>query len=233
MKRNFIHYIMTAAVGMSLTACLSEKMIENPNTEESSVIVTDTENAIPGQILIKFHPQVSKILDEAQITKSIGGSGIISRSCIPSVDEVLDIISAYKLERVFPEIQNSKESSREAGLHLWYMVHFDESKDLNEVAVELSRLGEVSAIEFNREFHRNYNASARPVKMAEKAPTYESELPFKADPELAKQWHYVNTGDQDILVESEAGSDAGCLEAWKKCTGDPSVIVAIMDEGVD
>ena len=29
-----------------------------------------------------------------------------------------------------------------------------------------------------------------------------------------------------------AGLDAGCTEAWKKCTGDAGIIVAVMDEGV-
>lgn len=31
---------------------------------------------------------------------------------------------------------------------------------------------------------------------------------------------------------SEIGCDVGCMEAWKKCTGDPSIIVAVLDEGV-
>ena len=29
-----------------------------------------------------------------------------------------------------------------------------------------------------------------------------------------------------------AGCDVGCENAWEKCTGDPSIIVAVLDEGV-
>ena len=59
-----------------------------------------------------------------------------------------------------------------------------------------------------------------------------------SDPGLAYQWHYNNSGNnpfdnQNVLKNgSRTGSDVGCMEAWKKCTGDPSIIVAVLDEGV-
>ncbi len=38
------------------------------------------------------------------------------------------------------------------------------------------------------------------------------------------------------LNDNHAGAKAGCdvnaAEAWKTCTGDPSIIVAVLDEGV-
>ena len=52
------------------------------------------------------------------------------------------------------------------------------------------------------------------------------------DPQLSQQWGYINHGDQSILSPSIAGMDVGCAEAWKKCTGDNSIIVAVLDEGV-
>ena len=52
------------------------------------------------------------------------------------------------------------------------------------------------------------------------------------DPGLSKQWHYINDGDQTLVPNSKQGADVNCAEAWKKCTGDPSIIVAVMDEGV-
>ena len=36
----------------------------------------------------------------------------------------------------------------------------------------------------------------------------------------------------EIIAGSSAGCDTGCYEAWQKCTGDPSVIVAVLDDGV-
>lgn len=61
--------------------------------------------------------------------------------------------------------------------------------------------------------------------------TRAEELPFD-DPKLNKQWHYINTGDQTLTSPIRAGADVDCKEAWKLCTGDPSIIVAVVDEGV-
>ena len=61
--------------------------------------------------------------------------------------------------------------------------------------------------------------------------TRADELPFD-DPKLNKQWHYINTGDQTLTSPIRAGADVDCKEAWKLCTGDPSIIVAVVDEGV-
>ena len=55
------------------------------------------------------------------------------------------------------------------------------------------------------------------------------------DPELYRQWGYINRGGyafEKDWAKTIAGCDVGCEEAWKVCTGDPSIIVAVMDEGV-
>ena len=60
------------------------------------------------------------------------------------------------------------------------------------------------------------------------------------DPGFAYQWHYRNLGAGNYgfenLNDNNAGAEAGCdvnaLEAWKTCSGDPSIIVAVLDEGV-
>ena len=57
------------------------------------------------------------------------------------------------------------------------------------------------------------------------------------DPGLKHQWHYQNKGSyafvkEDRRAEAIAGSDVNCVEVWKSCKGDPSIIVAVLDEGV-
>lgn len=229
MKTKNRYYLLMLAFSLGLAACT-----EVPVTDEGSAptppatIVNDSSNAIPGQLLVKFRPEVSQMLDKAQATRSTGMAGCITRSGMPSVDEVLDIIGTYELERVFPEDRRNEERSRQAGMHLWYTVRFDEETELDRAAADMAKLGEVAKIEFNRELQRNYTGKAMPVTVRSEAVTTGGQ-PFN-DPQLPKQWHYINDGS---LLEMEAGADVGCLEAWKKCTGDPSVIVAVMDEGVD
>ena len=52
------------------------------------------------------------------------------------------------------------------------------------------------------------------------------------DPRLKDQWHYKNTGDESLVKPIKAGSDINLEPAWELCTGDPSIIVAVMDQGV-
>ncbi len=48
---------------------------------------------------------------------------------------------------------------------------------------------------------------------------------------LNKQWHYKNTGDETLVSPIKEGCDINVEPAWEFCTGDPSIIVAVMDEG--
>ena len=53
------------------------------------------------------------------------------------------------------------------------------------------------------------------------------------DPALKDQWNYKNTGDKNIATAAYAGADINVENVWKEITaGDPSIIVAVVDEGV-
>ena len=52
------------------------------------------------------------------------------------------------------------------------------------------------------------------------------------DPGLPNQWHYSNNGDKMFAATTAAGADINVPEAWKLTGGSPSIIVAIVDEGV-
>lgn len=87
------------------------------------------DGAADGELLIKFVPEMSEILDRTFQTRAIGG---LTRSGIPSTDEVLSILGAYEFERVFPLDTRTEEQTRAAGMHLWYLVRFDKDTDLKE-----------------------------------------------------------------------------------------------------
>lgn len=50
------------------------------------------------------------------------------------------------------------------------------------------------------------------------------------DPLIKRQWHYYNDGS---TTNSVAGADANIFPAWKVTTGHPSIIVAVVDGGID
>lgn len=235
-------YLFAAFAASSfLFSCTDSDLVPSESvTGETSASVSIPEDAISGELLVKFKPEVEDILDQAGALSRSGAS----RSSISSVDEVLDIAGAYSFERVFPIDKNSEERTRTAGMHLWYIVRFDESMDLQKVADDMSKLTEVAKVQGNREIKRSYRSDVRPKAVdaatSLAARTLQSGGSFD-DPYLSLQWGYVNDGtildnayddDEDYPQTAVAGYDVNCGEAWQKCTGDPSIIVAVMDEGV-
>ena len=238
MKKKFFYIVMVALV---LTGCSDS--LSTIDSSEGKADITIPSDAEAGELLIKFAPEMSSILDQAQMSKT--RSGKATRSGIPSTDEVLDILGSYSFERVFPVDANTEARTREAGLHLWYTVKFNKGTDLKAAAERLKQLGEISKVQTNGRIKRAYNTDSKRIYLSDKALQQKSTRSAAAegepnDPGFASQWHYRNLGegnyDFENLNNNHVGAKAGCdvnaLEAWKTCTGDPSIIVAILDEGV-
>ena len=229
--KKYLYYI--AAVALMATACVNDDVATQGASQEQNKEVVIPDGANPGEVIIKFKPEMEAILDEC-MTRS---GEAATRSGIPSTDEVLDILGAYSFERVFPVDRRHEARTREEGLHLWYIVRFDENENLREAFERLSKLGEVDKIQCNRELKRAYTGEPVFVSCAEvnsRIATRSLAMPFKndPDPELYRQWCYFNNGSPRDFAPIVAGADAGCLEAWELCTGDEEIIVAVMDEAV-
>ncbi|MBM0151924.1 subtilase family N-terminal domain-containing protein [Segatella copri] len=237
MKKKFFYIAMVA---LALTGCSDS--LSTIGSSDGNSEITIPADAAAGELLIKFSPEMSDILDQAQLGKTRAGKA--TRSGIPSTDEVLDILGSYSFERVFPVDANTEARTREAGLHLWYTVKFNKGTDLKAAAERLKQLGEISKVQTNGRIKRAYNTDSKRIYLSDKAlqqkATRSAADDFPNDPGFASQWHYRNLGegnyDFENLNNNHVGAKAGCdvnaLEAWKICKGDPSIIVAILDEGV-
>lgn len=237
MKKKFFYIAMVA---LALTGCSDS--LSTIDSSEGKADITIPSDAEAGELLIKFAPEMSSILDQAQMSKT--RSGKATRSGIPSTDEVLDILGSYSFERVFPVDANTEARTREAGLHLWYTVKFDKSTDLKAAAERLKQLGEVTKVQTNGRIKRAYNTDSKRIYLSDKALQQKTTRATASgepnDPGFAYQWHYRNLGAGNYgfenLNDNHAGAEAGCdvnaVEAWKTCVGDPSIIVAVLDEGV-
>lgn len=238
MKKKFFYIAMVA---LALTGCSDS--LSTIGSSDGNSEITIPADAEAGELLIKFSPEMSDILDQTQLSKTRAGKA--TRSGIPSTDEVLDILGSYSFERVFPVDANTEARTREAGLHLWYTVKFNKGTDLKAAAERLKQLGEISKVQTNGRIKRAYNTDSKRIYLSDKALQQKATRAAAAegepnDPGFASQWHYRNLGegnyDFENLNNNHVGAKAGCdvnaLEAWKICTGDPSIIVAILDEGV-
>lgn len=237
MKKKFFYIAMVA---LALTGCSDS--LSTIGSSDGNSEITIPADAEAGELLIKFSPEMSDILDQAQLSKPRAGKA--TRSGIPSTDEVLDILGSYSFERVFPVDANTEARTREAGLHLWYTVKFNKGTDLKTAAERLKQLGEISKVQTNGRIKRAYNTDSKRIYLSDKALQQKSTRSAANgepnDPGFTSQWHYRNLGegnyDFENLNNNKVGAKAGCdvnaLEAWKTCKGDSSIIVAILDEGV-
>lgn len=227
-------YIYALACALTVVSCQDNEWVADNATPQTPEIEIPM-GATDGELLIKFIPEMSDILDQT-LTRA---GGVSTRSGIPSTDEVLSILGAYHFERVFPVDPKTEARTREAGMHLWYIVRFDKDTDLKEAARQLRKLGEISKIQSNPTIQRAYDPKKKPLYLSANDLQHVTRtaegLTFN-DPGLKHQWHYQNKGSYDFVKEGRAeaiaGSDVNCAGAWNLCKGDPSIIVAVLDEGV-
>ena len=214
-------YLMAAALVAGLASCAIDAPVQAPEVESQPQF--NATDVVPGQLIVRFDARVADALENAGVTKS----GVLS------VDEILALVDGYHIERVFPVDPRSEAKARENGLHLWYVVRFSDEHSVEKVASDLAKLGEVSRVEFNRTLKRASSQKAVPLTASALRQMKASAKTSKFnDPHLGLQWHMVNNGD---LGESKfiAGADVNVEKAWDICTGNPSIIVAVLDEGVD
>lgn len=182
--------------------------------------------AVEGWIRIKLSDEVTSQLRTGAFTRGEFESGD------ERIDAVARELGATEIRRVFADGGRFAERRRRYGLHLWYDIRFDES-------VPVTRAGEAFAatqgVEYCEPIYGIALAEVAEVVPADAvyvpsaaAAAAEEGLPFD-DPMLAQQWHYHNDGS---VKGSVAGSDINLFEAWKTETGNPDVIVAVMDSGV-
>lgn len=210
-------------LGALLMGCQNEMLQDNlPATEpENGVMQTPETEVVPGVMKIVFH-RTSDLEKKLQVlsTRSNGKTGLMS------VDEALGNIKGVRLVREIPYTKKYEKEDREWGFDMWYRLEFEETADIEEVKKALANVPEIAeAFPLTKTVlpQRDH----QPVPMEMFASRASVQLPFN-DPMLSDQWHYDNGGK----VKVTAGSDIGLFKAWKTTTGDPRVVVAVLDGGI-
>lgn len=220
-------------MALLFAACSTDPMIDEvfvlPQTAAGRKLVNTSDDAVAGSLIVRFNDEAIARIEETavQVTRS---GGIVTRSGIESVDEVLTGLDVSSLRRLFPCNARHEARTRAAGLHKWYIVTFDADAGLESAALRLASVAEVANVQFDTRFHIGAVGSVKPLKEADIA-ARAGNIPFN-DPQNSRQWHYVNTGDRTICSTIRSGADINVKDAWALTTGNPNVVVAIVDEGV-
>ena len=195
----------------------------------SAKIVNTSADAAAETLLVYFNDRAAESIEStAAATRTAA-----TRSGVASVDDVLSRLEIVSLERLFTYDARSEEQTRAAGLHKWYILTFGQGADLEKAARELAGVAEVSRIQFDTKLQKASVGNPMPFRIDETGTTRAdfSGSGFN-DPGLPNQWHYSNNGDRIFAETTRAGADINEEEAWKLAAGDPSLTVAIVDQGI-
>ncbi len=173
----------------------------------------------PGQLYIKFKPGFDALLT-AKVSKTSGSF----KFGIDSIDALNKLLGVTDLKRSFESIlQNTaKDAKHKAwGFHRWYNVELPKNVNVKEAIKKfraLSSIIEVAEPSYIMKLHDGNN----PVQLF-----------TPSDSAYYRQWHYNHTAQEGPTVPAGTDADIDMPQAWDLETGKPSVIVAVLDGGVD
>ena len=208
-----------------LVGCFSHdediRVGESAYDGSAAKIINSSQSAEAGKLLIKFNEKATLAFESAKCSD-------ITRSNIKELNAALNKIGATSIERLFPIDERHEERTRKAGLHRWYVLSFDNEVELEKAAKALSAISEVDVVQYNSILSHQPSD----VVPAELNASTRMAVSAVNDPYFKDQWHYYNTGS-GIHEKQVAGMDVNIKDAWQYITGDSSIIVAVIDEGVD
>ena len=211
---------------MAALSCVREPATDSgicPGREPEAV--ADDGSVISGWIRIKLQEDAAP-LKVGVFTRGEADSGN------PELDRAAAALGATEIRRSFSDGGRFAERRRRYGFHLWYDIRFDEDVPVSRAQDGISSLPGVAHVQPIYRIVPLDNGRGIPGEMVYRPAAIgaarPSDEPFD-DPGLPQQWHYNNEGSIRRAVE---GADIDLFEAWKTTAGDPAVIVAIMDGGV-
>ncbi|MFT3703859.1 MAG: S8 family serine peptidase [Agriterribacter sp.] len=184
----------------------------------------DIKSIAPGKLLVKFKP--SAIARVQQTSARLTGVKPEQFSTgIAAFDAAAKKLKAVSLKRVFPYAGKMEAKQRRYGLDRWYILETDKNIAVHAAVASFKNVAEVEKAEPS--FHVAMQPYTTKPLTSGKASPMDAE-PVN-DPFYPRQWHYHNTGQ----VGGYPGADINLPEAWKINAGNASVIVDVVDEGVD
>ena len=197
-----LFFLLITAVG--LYACTDNDVSYTMIANDNTQYELSEDDIIKGRMRIKLK-------EEPEQAGVRSADGKISTG-VRSLDDIASGLRITRMERTFPYTEKFEERTRKEGLHLWYDVWFSEEITTTRAVEEVEAIEDIEI--------------ACPVR---KISSRSVSLPWN-DPYLSYQWNFSNPGTEnwqaaeaDIRLSSDT---------WEKYNGDPSIIVAIVDEGI-
>ena len=194
-----------------------------PQEAEEETVTDNPANTVAGKLIIKVSDALA-----SEIENATDDEGNVELPEVKSLSADAIPLEITSMERLFPYAGKFEARTREAGLHKWYVIRYDESVATKSATAALTLPG-VETIEIP---HRIVRIGGEgPVEYIDPAKAVRTENAVFDDPMLGNQWHYYNDGSANSSV---SGCDINVIPVWQRyTTGNPDVIVSVVDGGID
>lgn len=217
--RTQYYFLVIGMLGLLGASCVQDPEFEpTPTVEPVNKIIGNANEALSGELIIYVDDATAEAWHSASAP---------TRSGIVALDAVAAEMEVESVRPVFNMAINA-DKKRERGMHRWFVVEFAEDTSVESVAQRFAAMKEVERVEYAMEFAR---PEVNVVPVESLPATRSGSEPFN-DPMLPLQWGLHNEGSSTIFSTAYAGADINAYEAWKYATGNPKVVVAVVDEGV-
>jgi len=216
MKKIVFFFLMTILIA----SCHQEELSSVPDEPEGKQPVFDLseEEVLQGCIYVKLKEEPA---GEVRV-RSIGNTVTTG---VKVLDRAASSLKIERMERTFPYAGKFEERTRKEGLHLWYNVWFSKETSATRAATEVAFLdGIETAVPVPKIVSR-----ATPETAWSLYGVRTGEWLFN-DPDLSRQWYLDNPGTESW---QKKGADIRLFDVWKQYNGNPAVIVAVVDGGIN
>jgi len=247
----FISKPFICSVFISFIAAISVQSIDaqelkgnSQNNTENSRVKTGNSPALdlknipeeayhPGIIRIQFNRDFENSLEK--IDFEITGNDYV-KTGIPALDK---LNKAFRVHEYKPMLKNlyrvskasvrNREKHKEWGFHLWYDLKLDNTADVIKAAIDFKKLEEIKIAQPVLKTQLIETVDSKPAKENDGGSKWTPNDPLYKD----HQWHFNNTGQIIGGQPGLVGMDCNAEAAWDIETGNPDVIVAIIDSGME
>ena len=217
-----VKFSLFALVAIFAASCVADPVMEGEGVVDVknpiAKIINSSEGAAAGELILYVDEETA---DAWTVSTTRSGNA--------QLDALAEELGVESIAPVF-NMNINGDAKRAQGMHRWFIVEFDEEADMEQVAQKFAAVSSVKRVQYCSTIERP-DVKAVPVPADAVAQTRAGEEFFN-DEMLALQWHYNNKGQQSIFPGAKEGEDIGAYSAWNYTTGNPQIIVAVVDEGV-
>lgn len=222
-------FLLFSAFLVSLLAISCQNDNPAEQLDDADLVSFSESEVTQGVIRIKFEKEPGEIIEQ-----NLASAGTRAFAGLPELEALSENINIIEMTRTFPHAGKFEPRTRERGMHLWYDVYFEETVSVTRAKTDFDKVSGVAIVEPIERISRiPYTVTPLTEEETEQIIAQKENSRYGIpvnDPRFKDQWHYANDGS---MARAKTGADINLINAWRKQTGHPDVIVAIVDGGLD